>query len=165
MDIIRIALISDLEIVLAIVRETTRHMDEQGIFQWDDLYPEKAILQKDIENSQMHLIEEEGEVAGMITLNEKQEPEYNDVRWIYPGRILVVHRLGVAPEHQGKGLASHLMDFAEAKALSQGYDAIRLDAFTKNPLALGLYEHRGYRKAGTVSFRKGLFFCYEKATK
>jgi ribosomal protein S18 acetylase RimI-like enzyme len=165
MNTIRIALINDLDNVIAIVREVTRHMNQQGISQWDEIYPDRTILQKDIENQHMHLIEEDGEVAGMITLNENQEPEYTNVLWIYPSRILVVHRLAVATEHQGKGLASSLMDFAEAKALSKGYDAIRLDAFSLNPIALSLYEHRGYRKAGTVRFRKGLFFCFEKATK
>jgi hypothetical protein len=41
--------------------------------------------------------------------------------------------------------------------------AIRLDAFTLNPGAIRLYEGRGYRKAGSVRFRKGMFNCYEKA--
>jgi ribosomal protein S18 acetylase RimI-like enzyme len=165
MNIIRIASINDLDNIIAVVREATRRMNEQGILQWDEIYPDKAILQTDIENQHLRLIEEDGEVAGLITFNEKQEPEYNGLLWIYPGRIVVIHRLAVAPKHQGKGLASRLMDFAEAEALLQGYDAIRLDAFTLNPIALGLYEHRGYQKVGTVRFRKGLFFCFEKATK
>lgn len=54
------------------------------------------------------------------------------------------------------------MEFAEEKAEREGYQAIRLDAFTGNPPALALYDHRGYRKAGTVLFRKGWFFCFEK---
>lgn len=111
----------------------------------------------------MYVIENEGSVAGLITLNEGESPGYGDVSWVYPGRVLVVHRLTIAPEHQGKKLASRLMDFAEGEAASKGYDTIRLDAFTQNPTAIALCERRGYRKAGTVRFRKGVFFCYEKA--
>jgi ribosomal protein S18 acetylase RimI-like enzyme len=55
------------------------------------------------------------------------------------------------------------MSFAEETAVTRGYDCIRLDAFTRNPAALALYESRGYRRAGTVHFRKGAFYCYEKA--
>jgi RimJ/RimL family protein N-acetyltransferase len=54
------------------------------------------------------------------------------------------------------------MDFAERHAADGGYDAIRLDVFTLNPVATALYERRGYRRAGTVRFRKGEFFCYER---
>jgi ribosomal protein S18 acetylase RimI-like enzyme len=159
---IRPANIEDLEGVLAIVRKATRRMDNLGIPQWDDIYPNRSILQTDIEHQHMQVIESEGSIAGFTTLSEEQPPEYSAVSWLYPGRILVVHRLTIAPEHQGKNFASRLMDSAEEEAASRGYDAIRLDAFTQNPVAMSLYERRGYRKAGTVRFRKGIFFCYEK---
>ncbi len=54
------------------------------------------------------------------------------------------------------------MHFVEQYAEVHGYDVIRLDAFTRNPAAVRLYEGRGYRKAGIVSFRKGPFYCFEK---
>ena len=102
------------------------------------------------------------DIAGFITLDEEESPEYSDVPWAYHGRIPVVHRLTIAPEHQSKKLASRLMDFAEREVESKEYDTIRLDVFTENPRAIALYEQRGYRKAGTVCFRMGPFFCYEK---
>ncbi len=137
-------------------------MDEQGIPQWDNLYPSKAILNADIENKQMYLIEVEGRVAGFSVINEDQSPEYAGVDWKYDGRALVVHRLTIHPDYQRRKLASYLMDFAEEMALAQNYDCIRLDAFTLNPVAFAMYEKRGYRKAGMVRFRKGDFFVYEK---
>ena len=137
-------------------------MDHQGIPQWDDIYPSKAILTADIENQQMHLIEVEERVAGLIVVNEDQSPEYACVAWKFSGRALVVHRLTIHPEYQGRKLASYLMDFAEEMAATGNYDCIRLDAFTRNPGAFTLYENRGYRKAGIVRFRKGDFFCFEK---
>ena len=152
----------DLDAVIGIIQKATCHMDNQGIPQWDDIYPSKSILQTDIERQQMHVIENEGHVSGFITLNEEQAPEYSDISWSYPGKALVVHRLTINPEHQGKKLATRLMDFAEKEAASKGYNTIRLDAFTQNPAAVALYERRGYRNAGTVRFRKGIFFCYEK---
>jgi ribosomal protein S18 acetylase RimI-like enzyme len=164
-DCIRIAQINDLEAAAAIVRDAAQSMNEQGIYQWDEIYPNNAVLQKDIEQRHMHLMVRGGEIVGLITLNEEQSPEYGDVSWSFQGRVRVVHRLTVAQRHQGKGLASRLMDFVETDAISQGYDAIRLDAFTLNPIAIHLYESRDYKKAGTIRFRKGLFFCYEKNLK
>jgi ribosomal protein S18 acetylase RimI-like enzyme len=137
-------------------------MDEQGIPQWDDIYPSKAILNADIQNRQMYLIEAEGRVAGLTVINEDQSPEYAGVAWKYDGRALVVHRLTIHPNFQRQKLASRLMDFAEQTAAAENYDCIRLDAFTRNPAAFAMYEKRGYRRAGIVRFRKGDFYVYEK---
>lgn len=160
---IRLAHKKELEVLDGIVKDATKRMDEQGIPQWDEIYPNKEILWKDLERQEMYVIEAGGRVAGLIIMNEDQSPEYAAVEWMYPGRALVVHRLTVHPAHQHKGLATHLMDFAEETAVIRDYDCIRLDAFTRNPAAFTLYENRGYRKAGVVHFRKGEFFCYEKA--
>lgn len=137
-------------------------MESQGIHQWDEIYPDRATLLADVEKQHMQVIEINGQIAGMISVNDEQSPEYQTVQWQHLGRALVVHRLTVAPAHQRQRLATRLMEFAEATAESQGYDTIRLDAFTRNPGATGLYENLGYEKAGTVRFRKGLFFCFEK---
>jgi ribosomal protein S18 acetylase RimI-like enzyme len=155
----------DLELLHAMVKDGTKHMDEQGIFQWDDIYPDKAILTHDIERQEMHVIEQNGRAAGFIVINEEQSPEYAAVPWEYAGRVLVVHRLTIAPAHQRRGLATRLMDFAEDTAVIRCYDCVRLDAFTRNPAALTFYDRRGYNKTGIVHFRKGQFYCYEKAVK
>ena len=162
MTTIRLARIEELETIYILVQEAIRHMDEQGISQWDDVYPSKAILNADIENRQMYLIEVDGRLAGLVVINEDQSPEYAGVAWGYDGRVLVVHRLTIHPDFQRHRLASHLMDFAEEMAAAENYDSIRLDAFTRNPAAFTLYENRGYRRAGVVRFRKGDFFVYEK---
>lgn len=162
MTTIRLARLEELDSVYSLIQEAIRRMDEQGIPQWDDIYPSKAILNADIENRQMHLIEVEGRVAGLTVINEDQSPEYADVDWKYDGRALVVHRLTIHPDYQRRKLASYLMDFAEEMAAAENYDCIRLDAFTLNPAAFAMYENRGYRRAGIVRFRKGDFYVYEK---
>jgi ribosomal protein S18 acetylase RimI-like enzyme len=160
---IRSACMEELDVLHGIVRDAGRHMDEQGIPQWDEVYPNKAVLIQDVERQEMHVIESDLQVAGFIVINEDQPPEYAAIEWTYPGRTLVVHRLTIAPACQRHGLATRLMDFVEETAAIRDYNSIRLDAFTRNPAALALYEKRGYRKAGVVRFRKGEFLCYEKA--
>jgi ribosomal protein S18 acetylase RimI-like enzyme len=159
---IRQAVIEDLQPVCRIVKDATRSMDEQGIPQWDDIYPSEDILRDDIKMEQMRVIEIGGRTAGLIVINEEESPEYGDVAWRYSGKVMVVHRLTIDPSCQRGGLATRLMDFAEGIAAAEGYGCIRLDAFIQNPAAMALYEKRGYRKAGSVRFRKGQFFCYEK---
>jgi len=107
---IRPAYIEDLDVLYGIVRNATRRLDAQGIPQWDEIYPNREILEEDIERQEMCVIEVEGEVAGLIVINEEQPAEYSAVGWACAGRALVVHRLTIAPAHQRCGLASLLMD-------------------------------------------------------
>ena len=110
---IRPAHTEELDELYGLVTDATRYMDEQGIPQWDDIYPNRLILKDDIEKQQMYVLEVEGRLAGLIVMNEDRSPEYADVAWKYLGRVLVIHRLTIHPTYQGRGLATHLMDFAD----------------------------------------------------
>ena len=57
------------------------------------------------------------------------------------------------------------MDFIENYAKENKYFSIRLDAFKENKIAVLLYEKRNYNKVGIVTFRKVLFYCFEKKIK
>ena len=140
-------------------------MRESGIEQWDDIYPNTATLLADLAERTTYCAFMDTEpIVGALVLNEHQEPEYSEVPWTIDGvRVAVVHRLQVHPRYQAKGIARELMGFAEERAREQGYDAIRLDAFSGNPRALRLYHGLGYRDVGYVTFRQGLFRCFEKA--
>jgi GNAT superfamily N-acetyltransferase len=139
-------------------------MRADGIDQWDDVYPTAANLAADVAGGTLYIASAEGRpVAGAFTIDERQEPEYAAVAWsISAPRVAVVHRLMVHPVCQGRGLGPYLMRFAELRGRQLGCGAMRLDAFTRNPRSLRLYERLGYRDAGPVTFRKGLFRCLEK---
>ena len=160
---IREAMMQELDTIFSLVSRCTEHMIAQHVQQWDTLYPGATLLTKDIEAQSLFVAVDNHHLVGIIVLNEDQEPEYREVPWRYPeGKALIIHRLCVDPDAQGKGIATQLMDFAEQYAREQYYTTIRLDAFQENPTAVALYKRRGYHKAGVVHFRKGLFDCFEK---
>jgi ribosomal protein S18 acetylase RimI-like enzyme len=157
---------NDLDALVCLIGECVRHMDAQGIHQWDDIYPDRAVIETDVTNGLLYVAREEGVCRAMVTVHDYQPSEYGPIEWQYPAdRLLVVHRLAVHPNCEGGGIGKKLMEFVEDMARSGGYEAIRLDAFPQNPRAVSLYENLGYRKAGSVIFRKGLFFLYEKSFK
>jgi ribosomal protein S18 acetylase RimI-like enzyme len=153
----------DAVMLMAVIRAASSAMLAKDIDQWDEVYPNFDVLKKDIGNGELFVLEEDGALKGMVVLNEFQDKEYADVDWRYTvGKQLVVHRLCVHPEFQGMGVAKRLMDFAENYAQKNGYSSIRLDCFTQNPTSVALYTKLEYAKAGTVTFRKGIFYCFEK---
>ncbi|MFC4541247.1 GNAT family N-acetyltransferase [Halosolutus amylolyticus] len=55
-----------------------------------------------------------------------------------------VERLAVVPERQGEGIATLLLDRAEALARERGDDRLRLTTFEDHPFLLEWYHSRGY---------------------
>ena len=153
----------DLTEIMNLISLCVRNMEEQGIHQWDEIYPDEKTIISDIEKQELYLLEDEGVLCGIIVLNEYQEPQYKNIDWKYQGKTLVVHRLAIEPSCQRKGYATMLMRFAYMLAKEEHYENIRLDAFINNPAAVRLYEKLEYRKAGILTFRKGDFYCFEKA--
>lgn len=139
-------------------------MQRKGIDQWDAVYPNEEVVERDVNYGSQYILEDGERCLAAVTLNEEQDPAYRNVQWSGGEPVLVIHRLCVDPAYQGTGLGKRLMDFSEGWAIRNAYASIRLDAYTGNPSAVKLYEHRGYRKAGQVYFprRTRPFFCFEK---
>jgi len=159
---IRQANLVDVTDLMDLVRVCILNMQSQGIEQWDDVYPDRGTIQRDVDDGAVFIARIAGVTAGMATLNEQQDPEYTDVPWQFFGRPAVIHRLMVAPAAEGKSVARALMRFLEMRGESMGYNCIRLDVFVQNPRAVRFYELSAYHRAGQVRFRKGNFYCYEK---
>ena len=159
---IRQASSEDLESLLNLVHECIEGMRRKGIDQWDEIYPDRATLERDIDEAAAFVAMLQSVPAGMAVLNDRQEPEYADVPWLYDGHPAVVHRMMVSPAAEGTGIARALMSHVEARACLLGFDCIRLDASSQNPRAIQFYERAGYRSVGRVKFRKGEFLCFEK---
>lgn len=154
----------DIDGVMTLVAACIADMRAAGIEQWDDVYPDRQMMLQDARDRTLYLASFQSDLVGVLVVNGWQNPEYSEVPWtISAARVAVVHRLMVDPRHQGKGIARKLMHFAETLARGLGCDVVRLDAFSMNPRALHLYQRLGYHDAGCVTFRKGVFRCFEKA--
>jgi len=161
---IRLADARDLEDLVGLLVDCIRGMRARGLDQWDEIYPTRATLQADLDDRALYVASTPTRpLAGAFTLNQRQEPEYAAVAWQIAGApIAVVHRLMVHPATQGTGVGRQLMRLAERQAHRLGFRVLRLDTLVANDRALALYRGLGYREAGPVRFRKGLFACFEK---
>jgi len=151
--------------IKTLVQSIIKDMQNSGSDQWDEFYPDIQTITDDLKKNSLYVLRDGEKYIGMVVLNEKQDNEYKTVNWSGGNdSVLVIHRLCVHPDWRGKGLANRLMDFAEDYAAINGFKSIRLDAYSVNPAAVGLYNKRGYRKVGHVFFqrRKFPFYCFEK---
>jgi ribosomal protein S18 acetylase RimI-like enzyme len=160
------AAFNDLEKLYAITKSCANHMIDQGVFQWNNYYPSKEILQLDIELQQIWKLVKKNSIIGIVVLSEIEDTEYKTVKWLTnSSHNLYIHRLAVDPNFQRKGYAQKLMDFAENYAMEHHYHSIRLDTFSQNKRNQEFYEKRNYVKLESIYFLKQSefpFYCYEK---
>jgi ribosomal protein S18 acetylase RimI-like enzyme len=156
----------DLDQLLTVVKSCGKNLIDQGIFQWNEEYPKREDLLKDIELQELWKLEDKNRIIGLIVLTENEDAEYQDVKWLTKNHNnLYIHRLAVDPKFQGKGYAQKLMDFTEKYASENGYYSIRLDTFSQNKRNQNFYEQRNYVKLESIYFPKQSafpFYCYEK---
>ena len=163
---IRKAVSQDIPHIKKITEACARHMIAQGIFQWNENYPDLAVLTKDVKEGTVYVVEMQEKIIGCVMFSMVMDNFYKDIAWLTPNaKQLYVHRLAVHPEVQGKGIARSLMDFGEQLARENECLSVRLDTFSKNPRNNRFYKARKYQHVGEVFFDQKSphpFYCYEK---
>jgi len=160
---IRLATAVEYNALLRLFRNCSELMIAKGIMQWKYDYPDKAVIRKDLNNGHMWIHEIGNTVTGTVTINSLEHPAYSQVNWQH-SCFQVIHRLAVDPDFQRKGIAKKLMRFAENHCLQEGYESIRLDAFTQNTGNIRFYKDLNYQQIGQVHFNSHQepFTCFEK---
>ncbi|MBJ6369476.1 GNAT family N-acetyltransferase [Snuella sedimenti] len=155
----------DIHAIINITAACATHMINNHIYQWNASYPNKEGFKKDVTRGELYVMEVDTKVIACITLSDLMDAVYLPVSWLTPNKNnLYVHRLAVHPEHQGKGHAQKLMDFAKTFAIKNNYSSIRLDTFSQNPKNLNFYELRGFKRLEKIFFPNQShhpFYCYE----
>lgn len=151
-----------------LISKCVQVMQAGGSDQWDESYPNHEVLMGDMDAGTLFVCIDNGAIAGILVLDENQAEQYEAVEWTQQtGQHLMMHRLAVHPEIQGKGIARQLIAFAEELARSSGYSSIRLDTYAKNERALKIYPSLGYVQRGEIHFpgRVAAFPVFEKVLK
>lgn len=153
----------DKDEVMQLLNAAKENMKENGIDQWDEIYPAISDVSKDIKEGTLTLVKQGGKLVAVYTLNKHQDAAYKfgDFK-DNSDNYIVLHRLCVNPKYEGMGIAARTLKHIDEEALKEGFSSIRLDVFTKNPRAVKLYENAGYSYAGDAYFRKGKFLLMEK---
>lgn len=163
---IRKATLQDLDVLMQITAACAQDMIDQGIFQWNENYPNRAAFETDLQHEALFVWVESKQVKGCVSVSTFMDNLYKPIKWKAPtAKNAYVHRLAVHPNDQRKGIAQKLMDFVEDWAKKQQCVSLRLDTFSQNHRNQRFYQQRGYQKLGDVFFPKQSpypFHCYEK---
>ena len=129
---IRKALLEEIPILLQITRECAKKMIDNGIYQWNEHYPNAEAFKKDVQRGELYVLVKQEEIIGCIAISSLKDEEYNIIKWLTSDKNnIYIHRLAIHPKYQHQGLAKQLMDFAEQKAGEMNASSVRLDTFSQ----------------------------------
>lgn len=153
----------DLDEICCLIEKAIKHMKNQGIDQWDELYPAREDFADDIDKNTLYAAVENDKIIAVYVINQECDKEYHDCVWENPDEsACIIHRFCVLPDYQNKGIGTRILSHIENQVKKMGYNSIRLDVFSNNPYAIKLYEKNGYEKRGHADWRKGRFCLMEK---
>lgn len=148
-----------------IVDEARNNMMAEGKQQWDEHYPTRAIIEQDIAAHKAYLLAEGDAILAYGVLDLQGEATYLQptAHWLTHGKYGVIHRLAIALQARGRGLAKQFFAECEAFCRAQGIYSIKVDTHFDNHAMLHLLQAMGYQACGSVSYGpRGDRLAFEK---
>ncbi|WP_448335430.1 GNAT family N-acetyltransferase [Bellilinea sp.] len=157
-----------LDEITELIHRVTAALVRQGIYQWDEYYPNRAFFHEAIMDGNLFIFVDDTKIIGCVVLDEWQPPEWAGINWqSSDSAVLVIHALAIESRLQRHGYGSVLLQACEHLAIENGYKSIRLDTLEGNSVARYLYERHGYRYRGQIRYCSKpvghqTYLCYEK---
>ena len=154
---------TEFDYIFSLIQKARINSEKQKVYQWDDTYPTKELVMKDIVNGDTYLVYRDGKKVGFFVINEVCE--HNDptrIKWLNDGKFIFLHRFCIDPDYQQAGLGSEVLAKIESDAQQNGAKSVKLDVFSTNAHAIYIYEKSGYKKMGEDLCNRGTFYIYEK---
>ena len=152
---------SDLDALLALFAEARGTIASLGIDQWQDGYPGRDLVLRDIEAGHSWVIVFDGKIVGTLACIEDGEATYDvieDGAWLTGNEnraYLTVHRVAVAVRCRGTGVSRAMMDFAAERARRKRLGSVRIDTHEGNAVMRRMLEKNGFHPCGIIHLENG----------
>ena len=148
---IRLAFPNEVNAVMKVIEDAKKTLAQSGSDQWQNGYPNADIIIDDIISGQAYVALEEGELLAYAAVTKSPEKAYEviyDGNWEgKEAEYLVFHRIAVASDVQGQGVAQTFLE-----GLIEGFDYLdfRSDTHAQNKVMQHIFEKLGFKQVGKV---------------
>jgi GNAT superfamily N-acetyltransferase len=155
---------TDLQQIWKIIQQAIQRRKADGSNQWQDGYPNPEVLQKDIKKKEGFVLMDGEIILGYCAILINDEPAYANIEgeWLTNEDFVVFHRVAIAEEFLGKGLAQKMIIFIEEFALANNIFSVKADTNFDNYAMMKIFEKTGYTYCGEIYFRESPRKAYEK---
>lgn len=135
-----------------ILRAAINRRKLDGSKQWQNGYPNPETVYEDLQAGEGFVLVQQKIILvyGAIIKNREKSYEKLQGKWLSSGDFLAVHRVAVASEFLGKGLAFEFFRRVENFAVQHKIPSIKVDTNFDNPGMLKTLEKLGYTYCGEV---------------
>ena len=160
----RKAELSEITPIWEILQQAILRRKKDGSKQWQDGYPNKDVVQKDIEKGEGFVLVKEQRIIGYSAVLVNDEPAYEKIEgnWLTNDDFVVVHRVAISEKYLGKGYGKMILKRIEDFAVSKNVYSIKADTNFDNIAMMKIFESSGYIYCGEVYFRESSRKAYEK---
>lgn len=154
----RQAKISDLDQIVEIIELSKKYLKETKVDQWQDGYPAKEDLRRDIESGNSYVLTNKDEIVATTVISLDGESTYNSIfngEWITNEDYIVMHRVAVHDKYKGKGIFKELIKEAESFALNKGISSIKIDTHRDNISMQRAVVKNDFKKCGIIYLEDG----------
>lgn len=154
----RQAKISDLDQIVEIIELSKKYLKETKVDQWQDGYPAKEDLRRDIESRNSYVLTNKDEIVATTVISLDGESTYNSIfngEWITNEEYIVMHRVAVHDKYKGKGIFKELIKEAEILALNKGISSIKIDTHRDNISMQRAVVKNDFQKCGIIYLEDG----------
>ena len=155
----------DLERICTIIRQAQAQMRLRGSRQWQNGYPAAAHIADDIDRGYGHVLcTHTGLVVAYGAVVFDGEPAYAEIdgTWLDQAPYVVLHRLAVAQEVKGQGIATEFMRRTMTLARERGTGSFRIDTNFDNRCMLRLLAKFGFVRCGEIHYAGDPRIAFQK---
>lgn len=155
----------DLERICTIIRQAQAQMRLRGSRQWQNGYPAAAHITDDIDRGYGHVLcTHTGLVVAYGAVVFDGEPAYAEIdgTWLDQAPYVVLHRLAVAQEVKGQGIATEFMRRTMTLARERGTGSFRIDTNFDNRCMLRLLAKFGFVRCGEIHYAGDPRIAFQK---
>jgi len=160
----RLARLDESPQIWTILQQAILRRKADGSNQWQDGYPNPDVVAHDIAKEAGYVLTHNDKIIAYCAILINDEPEYANLegKWLTNSDFVVFHRIAVADEYLGQGLARLMIDYIESFARQHHIYSIKADTNFDNAAMLHLLAQAGYKYCGEVYFRGSPRKAFEK---
>ena len=158
----------NLDQIMKIIEEAQEFLAIQNIDQWQDGYPNKEVVLRDIKNNDSYVITTKDSILiGTAMFSIKKEPTYKTIegQWVTKSdtKYGVIHRMAISNNFRKKGVAKFIFEQCEQQLVQNNIKSMRIDTHEDNLAMQGLLKKLMYVYCGVIYLENGdKRLAYEK---
>lgn len=131
----RLAKKADINQIMDIISQAQADLKKQSIDQWQNNYPNKQTILKDIKNNNCYILLKKDIIIATAALIFEEEITYNNIhngKWLNNNNYSTIHRIAVSDKYKSTGIATILLRQLEQLSLKNKVSSIRVDTHQDN---------------------------------